>query len=163
MSEEGATASEDPSTAAAATTTVAVVNRQTGSLRRIWIVAVVAGGLVLGACGDDSEPDESGSAGDDISSDDAGGDAGDIAGSVDDSDLIVPRDYLQGVWCDSDGEMWTIEGDIAELDDGAGGTGSFPLDVLFLDGPEEVLVSQSDDEFTIDFGDQQITFTRGSC
>ena len=134
------------------------------STRRIWIAIVIACGLVLGACGDDDDSgsDDNGSVGDDSASDDAADNADDTFVPVD-SDLLLPSDYLQGVWCDNEGATWTIDGDTAVLDDGAGGTGTFPLGVLFVDAPGNVVVTQADDAFTVDLGDDEITFTRGAC
>ena len=83
-------------------------------------------------------------------------------GSLDD-DLLVPRASLQGVWCASDGDTWTIEGDTASVDDGAGGTASLPLDLVFIDGSDQSLLSQTDDSFVTQLAGEEITFTRGSC
>lgn len=121
--------------------------------------------LVVGACGsDDDEPTADGSVtSDQDPSGDSSDDGADIAGSADDADLLVPRDYLQGAWCDSDGQSWTIEGDAARFVDASGGTAEFPVDIVFIDGPDESLVSQSDDEFVIMSLGEEITFSRGAC
>ncbi len=137
----------------------------------------LVGALVLGACGDDDDDatasdgdtsEQSSSEGSDDSADDADSSeepeaSTDFAGTASDGDLIVPRDYLQGVWCDNEGSTWTIEGDNAILDDGAGGTGTFPVDILFIAGPGVDLVSQSDDGFVFRSADDEVSFTRGGC
>ena len=135
------------------------------SFTRLWVALAVAGGLVLGACGgDDDDPAAAEPVSDDGgSADESSGDGPEIAGSVGDDDLLVPRDYLQGVWCDSDGQTWTIDGDTARFGDGAGGVGELPVDILFLDGLDESLVSQTDDEFVVAFSGDEVTFTRGGC
>ena len=136
------------------------------------LALVFAGGLVLIACGnDDSSDDDTSSDAQttveelDSSSDDSG-DAGGNASSGDatsgGSNLLVPLDYLQGTWCDNEGTTWTIDGETAQLDDGAGGTGQMPINVLFLDVPG-ALVAQSDNEFVFNSGGDEVTFTRGSC
>ncbi len=126
---------------------------------------VLAGGVlavVLVACGGD-DGGASPSA-DVVRSDPTTSGAGlEIGGSASDADLLVPRSYLQGEWCDSDGQTWTIDGDTARLEDASGGTGEFPLDIVFIDGPEETLVSQTDDEFVVESAGDEISFSRGSC
>ncbi len=87
----------------------------------------------------------------------------DIAGSVDDADLFVSRDYLQGEWCNSDGQTLTITGDTIRMEDQSGGVGEFPVDLVFVDGPGAALVSQTDDEFVIESEGAETTFTRGRC
>ena len=91
------------------------------------------------------------------------GDGVEIAGSAGDADLLVPRDYLQGEWCDSDNQTWTIDGDTARLEDASGGVAELPVDLAFIDGPEERLVSQTDDEFVVESAGDEITFRRGAC
>ena len=134
------------------------------------LALVLAGGLVLLSCGDDDSSDGDTSSGEqtveeaESSSDDSGEDADGSAGDVSpgSGNLLVPLDYLQGVWCDSDGTTWTIDGETAQLDDEAGGTGQLPVGVLFVDVPGG-LVSQSDDEFVFDSRGEEVTFTRGPC
>ena len=136
------------------------------------LAIAVAFGFALGACGDDdgAAPASGDSPGD--VTDDTGGDTtGDttpdddtgIEGSASDGDLLVPRDYLQGEWCDSEGDNWSIEGDTATLDDGSGGTAEFPIDILFIDGADVDLISQTDDQFVFGSEFEQVTFTRGNC
>lgn len=79
-----------------------------------------------------------------------------------DADLVVPRDYLQGEWCDSDGESWVIEGDTALRTDASGGSLEISIGRVFVDRVGE-LRSQTDDAFTFGAGDEERTFTRGSC
>lgn len=125
------------------------------SLTRSWIAFVLAGGLLLAACGgDDADASPPGNTGDGSPQ---------IEGSVSDDDLLVPRAYLQGEWCDSDGDMWTIEGDTAKLEDGSGGMAELPVDLVFIDDLDADLVSQTDNEFVISSGGDEISFTRGSC
>ncbi len=122
--------------------------------------------LALGACSsdDDDEPAADDSAASEESSSDETDDViGDLSSDVSDSDLIVPRDYLQGMWCDSDGENWTIEGETARLETQDGGVGEFPLGILFLDTVDVDLISQSDDEFVFGAAGEEVTFTRGAC
>lgn len=130
----------------------------------VFIVGFVAMALV--ACGGDGGGTEPGSA---VAQNEpnSGGtvsDGGlDIAGSVDDSDLVVPRDYLQGEWCSSDGQTLTITGDMVRMEDQSGGVGEFPVDLAFVDGPGTVLVSQTDVEFVVEFEGAETTFSRGRC
>lgn len=130
---------------------------------------VIAGALALGACGgaepasDSNSAADTGSSADTVSSDAPTGNGPDVEGSVDDDDLLVPRDYLQGVWCDSDGSTWTIDGDTAQFEDTSGGKGEFPVDLVFVDNLDGGLISQTDAEFVIGNADDQMTFTRGSC
>ena len=110
------------------------------------LALVLAGGFMLLACGSDdssdgdtssnadgaveeadSSSDETESADEaaDTSSDDSDDDADadaseDVSGG---GNLLVPLDYLQGVWCDHEGTTWTIDGEMVTLDDGSGGTG----------------------------------------
>jgi hypothetical protein len=121
---------------------------------RFLLVVVAAAVLVLGACGDDDEPASNESVPDVV--DDQGP-------AIDEVDLVVPREYLQGEWCDSDGQGWSIEGSTARFDDGAGGAGEIPIDLLFIDDVENELVSQTDDEFVAILAGDEITFVRGSC
>ncbi len=134
-----------------------------------WVVFAIALGLMVGACGGDDDPgpavSEAATEGDSTVSDDpAPDDGGEIAGSVTDDDLLMPRQYLQGEWCDSIGNSWIIEGDIARFEESAsGGVGEFPVDVLFIDNPDSSLVSQTDDEFVIETRGEEVTYVRGSC
>lgn len=133
--------------------------RSTAGIRVLIIAAI---GLV--ACGGDdvsttSSVDRDGTAIAGQGSDDGGG----FAGTADDSDLLVARSYLQGEWCDSDGGMWTIEGDMARYEDGSGGVAEIPVDIAFIDGLDESLVSQTDDEFVVGSEFGEMTFTRGGC
>ena len=130
---------------------------------RPGVVLALAGVLLLGACGggDDDDPtaDGTGTSG---PTEAAGG--LEIAGALDDDDLLVPRAYLQGEWCDSDGQRWSIEGDTARFEDpSSGGTGEFPVDLAFVDNPDNTLVSQSGHEFVVASGGSETTFTRGAC
>ena len=126
----------------------------------MWGAGAVA--LVLVACGGgaDTEANPAPSPAT-AATDDASGGL-DIAGSVGDSDLLVPRDYLQGEWCSSDGQSVTVNGDTVQLEEG-GGVMEAPVDLMFLDGPGGGLVSQTDDEFVVESGGVETTFTRGSC
>lgn len=135
------------------------------SVLLLSVALAIVGGLVLGACGGgDDEPAASETVSDDQSpSDEPADDGPEIAGSVGDADLLVSRDYLQGEWCDSDGQTWTIDGDTARLEDASGGVGELPVDLVFIDGPEETLVSQTDDEFVVIIAGDEVTFSRGSC
>ncbi len=123
-------------------------------------VAVVAVAVV--ACGGDD--------GDTSPASTVAGEAGsgangelDVAGSVDDTNLLVPRDYLQGEWCDSDGQTWSIEGDIARVEDTSGGVGEVPVDLAFIDSLDIELLSRSDNEFVLGGSGEETTFTRGGC
>lgn len=144
------------------------------------LAVAIAFGFALGACGDDggasSTPvDPPGDVTDDTgggtTDDTGGGTTGDTTpddgtgteGSASDEDLVVPRAYLQGEWCDSEGDNWSIEGDTATLDDGSGGTAEFPIGILFIDGVDVDLISQTDDQFVFGSEFEQVTFTRGSC
>jgi hypothetical protein len=91
---------------------------------------------------------------------DLGDDLGELAA---DADLVVPRDYLQGEWCDSDGQSWVIEGDNARWKDATGGSAEVPIGIVFGDGVGIELRSQTDDAFTFGAGGDEVTFTRGSC
>ena len=86
-----------------------------------------------------------------------------VAGSVGDDLLLVPRAYLQGQWCDSDGQSWTIDGDTARIEDTSGGVAVLPIDLAFIDNLDVDLISQTDNEFVIGSMGNQTTFTRGSC
>ena len=84
--------------------------------------------------------------------------------SGDDSDLVVPLDYLQGEWCNSDGEAWLFEGDTARFGESHEDlVGQMPIAGLMAAGSQRVLVSQTDDEFVLDLDSRQLTFTRGGC
>jgi hypothetical protein len=133
------------------------------------VVAVVLA-FAVGACGGDDDgaepaPSETASNADSTGSGDTPvDDGGGIEGSPADDDLLVPREYLQGEWCDSDGQSWFIEGDTARLEDsGSGGTAELPLDLVFIDGLDVELVSQTDDEFVFGSAEDEVTFTRGRC
>ncbi|MEZ5166672.1 MAG: hypothetical protein R2695_09320 [Acidimicrobiales bacterium] len=117
---------------------------------RRWLgVTIVAFALVVAGCGGDDGDSSSGgsvesntTAGETDGSSDqpdtTTGDEGENAFSVgDDSDLIVPLDYLQGEWCNSDGEAWVVEGETARF--GASHdelSGEVPVSVAFVDSPE---------------------------
>ena len=131
----------------------------------IGVVLAICLALLAGACGGDdtdATDDPSSASGTQSDTDDAGTDDG-IAGSVDDGDLLVARDYLQGVWCDSDGTTITIDGDTATLTDSTGAGIEMAVDLLFIDSPDNDLVSQGDDEFVISVAGDQVTFVRGAC
>ncbi|MEZ4501719.1 MAG: hypothetical protein R3C39_03770 [Dehalococcoidia bacterium] len=132
------------------------------SLLRPWVALALVGLLFLGACGgDDAESDASEE--DSTSTAASATPADSISGSASDSDLVVPRDYLQGEWCDSEGQSWTIEGDTARFEDGSGGVGEFPVDIVFIKGIGVDLIAQTDSEFTFGGGGDEVTFTRGGC
>ena len=80
-----------------------------------WLIAVAISGMAVVACeGDDGDTSPTSALSGDADARGSGGSGGlEIAGSVDDANLLVAREYLQGVWCDSDGQTWTIEGDTA--------------------------------------------------
>ena len=129
-----------------------------------WFAVAVIGLAVASCGGDDADTSPTSAVANEADAGDSGGSAGlDIAGSVDDSLLLVPRDYLQGEWCASDGETWTIEGDTARFEDTAGGVAELPVDLAFIDNLDVELVSQSDDEFVIAGFGSETTFTRGAC
>lgn len=128
--------------------------------------AVLCLGLVVGACGGDDDDDAGGAARAETAADDGAGDDGglpDIAGSLSDDQLLVPRAYLQGVWCDSAGQTLTVEGDMARLEDGSGGVAEFPVDLVFNAGPGVSVASQTDDAFVVVSDGEETTFTRGAC
>ncbi len=139
------------------------MNGPTRILKSRWVVVVMVFGLALGACGDDSDP--SPTAGDSTGSGDATSDEGDgTEGSAAEDDLLVPRQYLQGEWCDSDGQSWSIEGSTARFGvPGSEATGELPVDLAFINSLDVELVSQTDDEFVFTSGGEEVTFTRGSC
>ena len=142
------------------------------TLRAVFrgLAVLLAGGLTLLGCGDDDSSDASETANgavvddstsdapdaSDVSGDDAAVDAGGGGG------LIVPLDYLQGEWCDHEGTTWSIDGETAQLDDGSGGVGEMPINVLFVDVPG-ALISQDADSFVFMSGPDEVTFTRGAC
>lgn len=139
-----------------------------------WGVAVAAVvGLVAaaGGCDDDDATPTSATGSAETSSGDSesGSVATDVVvadGAVGDEGLLVGRDYLQGEWCDSEGQHWTIDGDTARAEDPAGGgAAEFPVEIRFADGPDIDLVSQSDDQFVLGApgSDATITFRRGAC
>ena len=72
------------------------------------MLIVVALALVLAACSDDgaSGPAEPS----DQSDTSSAGPVDDASQSEDNSGLVLPLDYLQGEWCNTDGEAWAIEG-----------------------------------------------------
>lgn len=126
-------------------------------------VALVISGLVLAACGDSGEsgstatspgndaPTESVSTVVDTS---GAADGGSVAGG-----LLLEESYLQGTWCDSQGLTWVINDDGVK----AGPLDPAPIENYFLEKPGTFLVSSSEDEFVIEQGGPQVTFTRGSC
>lgn len=112
------------------------------------------------------------SGGDDASSDDASPQpevsvidaADDTLPAGDVSDLVVPLDYLQGEWCNSDGEAWVFEGETARFGENHDELlGELPVGVALAAGSERVLILQSDDEFVVDLQTRELTFTRGRC
>lgn len=135
----------------------------------LWFTILGALVLIVAACAGDD--DDAGSAPTDAASDaDATGtgtaapEGPEIEGAVGDDDLLVPRQYLQGEWCDSDGNSWSIEGDTARfVESGGGGTAELPVDLAFIDSPDVSLVSQTDDQFVVGSGGDEVTFARGSC
>lgn len=124
---------------------------------RSFVIALGFATIALVACGGDGDSSPTSAVADQA------GEGPAIAGSVGDDLLLVPRDYLQGVWCDSDGQTWTIEGDTARFDDGSGGVGEFPVDLAFIARQEDSLVSQTDDEFVIRTAFDEVTYQRGNC
>lgn len=122
-------------------------------IERILLIFSVVVTLMIGACGGDDAPAAS----------DNGNDVGDRGGPPGEAELVVPRDYLQGGWCDSDGQSWTIEGDTARFEDSSGGAGQLPVDLVFIDDVDNELISQTDDEFVAVLAGDEITFSRGTC
>ncbi len=132
---------------------------------RSWVAAATVAAFALGACSDDDSPTPADAdAAQDQASDDPGSDdgIGDLAGSVSDDLLLVPRAYLQGEWCDSDGNTWSIDGDIVRGGEG-GGSAELPIDLVFINTPDRTLVAQTDDEFVVADRGDETTFTRGGC
>jgi len=126
----------------------------------LWVALVLVGALVLGACGGD-EPAADATVG--TTSAEGTTDGPGVERSVDDGDLLVARDYLQGEWCDNDGQTWSIDGDTAKVENATGAAAELPVDLVFFDDVESELVSQTDTEFTIVSAGDEITFTRGGC
>ena len=139
------------------------------SSRRPLVVALVASfALVLGACGGDDDTEGTSATEDDSAtvpaepSDTSGDDGGLAAG--DSSDLVVPLDYLQGEWCNTDGEAWLFEGETARFGETHDAlVGELPVTLALAAGSERVLVSQTADEFVLDLQIREVTFTRGRC
>lgn len=128
---------------------------------RIGAAALVTFTLLGAACSSDdgaNDSDEAAEAGADGDT----GDQTDLADITDDVDLILPRDYLEGAWCNSDGETWVFDESTVRIDDGAGGSAEFPLATLLAEGSGIEVVSQADDNFVLAVPDE-ITYTRGSC
>lgn len=96
---------------------------------------------------------------------------GDAANAEDDalaagdtSELVVPLDYLQGEWCNSDGEAWVFDGETARFGESHDELiGEVPVALALGAGSERLLISQSDDEFVVDLQSRELTFTRGRC
>lgn len=127
---------------------------------------------MLGACGGDDAADDT--AGDDAAvpadSSDTSVEPSDAAADGDDlpagdpSGLVVPLDYLQGEWCNTDGEAWVFEGETARFGETHDAlVGELPVTLALAAGSERVMVSQSDDEFVLDLQVREVTFTRGRC
>lgn len=142
------------------------------------VVAAVVGLTigVVGCGGDDDAADGAGGGAADAPDSEAGeADATDsdlddealeeLFDDIDESDLLVPLDYLQGEWCDSDGLAWSIEDTTARFGESLDGpVGEVPVILVFHVGPEIDLVSQTDDQFVVDDGiGDPSTFTRGRC
>ena len=77
--------------------------------------------------------------------------------------LVASRDYLQGQWCLSDGNTYTVEGDTVRILTVQGIEATAPIEAPFSVTANQRMVSQSDDQFVMVLGDEEITFTRGSC
>ena len=139
------------------------MNANTHPGHRRAVVLMLALALSLTACsggdGDASpaQPSEQSAA--------TGGEPADDALPVgDDSDLVVPLEYLQGEWCNTDGEAWLFEGDTARFGENHDELfGELPVAVALSAGPERVVISQSDNEFVLDLQTREVTFTRGRC
>ncbi len=134
---------------------------------RLLIVLIFAVGLA--ACSDDggSAPaapaDTSATSDQSATSTEAPSD-NNVPAVGDNSDLVVPLDYLQGEWCNSDGEAWVFEGETARFGESHDNLfGELPVTAALAAGSERVLVSQVDDEFVLDLQTRQVTFTRGRC
>jgi hypothetical protein len=125
-------------------------------LSGVLLVAALAA-----ACGDDGPDDGSALQTDPSEAVETGG--GQIAGSVGDDDLLVPREYLQGVWCDDEGTTFEVDGDTAVMIDATGGRGELPVDVLFLASGGNELISRADDAFVISVAGDELMFVRGAC
>ena len=84
--------------------------------------------------------------------------------ALDPTELVVPLDYLQGEWCNSDGEAWVFEGETARFGESHDELfGELPVALALAAGSERVLISQSDDRFVVDLQTRELTFTRGRC
>ena len=113
------------------------------SHRRIVTALVVSAAVVLGACGGD---DDGASDDPDVSSDASGATTdGDELPAGDPSDLVVPLDYLQGEWCNTDGEAWVFDGETARFGESHDAlVGELPVSLALAAGSERVLISQTD-------------------
>lgn len=123
--------------------------------------ALVVFTLLGAACSSDDGANNSDEA-PDVGSDGGAGDQTDLADITEDVDLILPREYLVGEWCNSDGETWVFDESTVRIDDGAGGSAEFPLATLLAESSGIEVVSQADDNFVLAVPDD-ITYTRGSC
>ena len=132
----------------------------TDSRLRRTVAIGLALALSVSACGSDddvSSPEPS-----DQTATSAGSPADD--GLADNSDLVVPLDFLQGEWCSSDGEAWLFEGETARFGENHDELiGALPVADALAAGSQRVLISQSDDEFVLDLQTREVTFTRGRC
>ena len=146
------------------------MDRSPGRTREGLGVIVLALAVFVGACGgDDAATDDGAPAGSaDVTSaqeteTEDGADDGTVNGG-DSSELVVPLDYLQGEWCNSDGEAWVFEGEIARFGENHDELiGELPVALALAAGSERLLISQSDDEFVVDLQSRELTFTRGRC
>ena len=135
-------------------------------MNRRWRSRIGAGALVVctllgAACSSDDGANDSDETADAATEGDVG-DQTDLADITEDVDLILPRDYLEGEWCTSDGETWVFDDDTVRIDDGAGGSAEFPVATLLAAGSGIEVVSQADDNFVLAVPDE-VTYSRGSC
>ena len=134
----------------------------TARSRLVRMLIVVALALGLAACSDDGDSD-SAAPSDQSDSSSAGPVDGDSM-SEDTNGLVVPLDYLQGEWCNSDGEAWVIDGQTARFGETHDELfGELPVAAALAAGSERSLVSQTNDEFVLDLQTREVTFTRGRC
>ena len=131
---------------------------------RLGAAALVVCTLLGAACSGDDGANDSDEPADAATEGDAGDttDTTDLADITGDVDLILPRDYLEGEWCTSDGETWVFDDSTVRIDDGAGGSAEFPLATLLADGSGIEVVSQADDNFVLAIPGE-VTYSRGSC
>ena len=131
--------------------------------RRTGALALVATMCLVACSSDDDGSSDEAPAQPEVSDDGAGDDGDDAVPAGDTSGLVVPLEYLQGEWCNSDGEAWVIEGETARFGENHDElVGELPVAGAFAGGPG-ILISQSDDEFVIDVRTREVTFTRGRC